>query len=281
MSLFIVFGILLTAFAVGCVVIPLLRRSESGNAPVTATVMAVVLPAAVMLLYVSVSKFDWNASTNPAANTEAKLDLAETEILMGRADLAGETGQRIEEVLVVDPDNPRALFYGGMAAMARNDTELVKVRWERLLQMSPPPNVRQIIEEHLAALGSAIPSAGDAGDAGRGIRVRISVADELVSRIKPGAMLFLVAREPGIPGPPVAVIRKSAGDLPMQVRLSDADSMLPGRTLSALDRVQLIARIANGGDPTAQPGDISGQRVLSTEVARNETVSIHMDQIIE
>lgn len=219
--------------------------------------------------------------------SEAKLGLAEAEILNDRNNVTGEAGVLIEEILVAEPDNPRALFYGGMAAMARNDIDLLEERWGRLLTLSPPPNVRQMIEEQLAALGSTsldvgtAPMASSAAAEKAAISVQVSVSDDLSSRVSSGAVLFLVAREPDRPGPPVAVVRRSAGNLPAVIDISDANAMLPGRTISTLERVKLIARISNSGEPTAQPGDISGETVLETSIAFSDTVVIKMDQVVQ
>jgi cytochrome c-type biogenesis protein CcmH len=349
MSLFIVFGILMTVLAAAFVVTPLLRNANGESAPVTATIMALAVPASVILLYVLVGNFDWNSeqgsasatgvATNdgvpemstaiaslkdrlrrepndlegwlllgrayvqlreyPAARqaylaaieldtgTEAKMGLAEAEILIDRNNLMGSAGVLIEEVLVIEPDNPKALFYGGMAAMARNDVGVLEERWRRLLALSPPPNVRQMIEEQLAGLGSTDLNTGTAptvlsSAAEKGaVSVQVSVSDNLSSRINPGAVLFLVAREPGRPGPPVAVVRQSAGNLPALIKISDANAMLPGRSISALERVQLIARISNSGEPIAQPGDISGEVVLETSTAFSDTIIIDMDQLVQ
>ena len=353
MSSFIVLGILLTALAVGLVVTPLLRRSAGQSAPVAATVTAIVLPALVIMLYVTASNYDWS---NPPAQvpaqgaspdgggsmseavmgleerllsepddlqgwlllgraytqlrqfpdaqrayraalaldqgSDAKLGLAETEILMDRTALVGDAGDLVEEVLAAEPDNPKALFYGGMVARERNDLDAFRQRWERLLDMSPPEDIRKLIVDQLVRLGSDVPSvaaSGEGGDAtvpsarnqGAGIDVRVSVADELAENIETGATMFLVAREPNRPGPPVAAVRENAAALPMLIRITDADAMLPGRTLSALKQIQLVARIANGGDPIAQPGDIFGEIVLPMDAAQGKTVTIVIDQMVE
>jgi cytochrome c-type biogenesis protein CcmH len=353
MSLFIIFAIVMTVLAAAFVVTPLLRAANGENAPVTATIMALAVPASVILLYVWVGNFDWSAKVPqdsmpasapnsdvpdmsaaitsledrlrrepedlegwlllgranlqlqqyPAARqayltairldtgTEARIGLAETEILLDRTSLTGDAGTLIEEVLAVEPDNPRALFYGGMAAMARNDIPLLRQRWQRLLALSPPPDVRQMIEAQLAALDPAVTAEDGDEDGVPGaassvvekgvISVRVAVVNELSSLIKPGAVLFLVAREPARPGPPIAVVKQSAANLPAVIEISDANAMLPGRSISGLDRVQLIARISNSGEPIAQPGDISGERILETATALSETVTIDLDQVVQ
>lgn len=338
-SFFVVIGIGLTLAAVGLVVMPLLKGREGQNAPVTATVTALLIPAAVILLYLATSNFDWKAPAPTAARgpeagmpdigaavaqledrlrsepddlqgwlmlgrsyvqlqrftdaerayrtaldlgggNEAKLGLAEAAVLGDQTNLGRDAGRMIEEVLAAEPDNHKALFYGGMVAGMRDDMTTLQERWQHLLDLSPPPQIRQFLEAQLAGLGARpMPPAADVAGNREGISVHITVSEDLASQIKPGATLFLVAREPERPGPPVAVVRRLAADLPMTVEISDADAMLPGRTLSGLTEVQLIARIANGGEPTAQPGDISGQMRLMTG-GDSGKVKIHMDRLL-
>jgi len=353
MSLFIVFAILLTAFAVALIVFPLLRQSEDRpNAPVAATVMAIVLPALVLLLYVSISNHSWTAQppadTNgqpadaPSAvaldqavaaleerlrrepgdvegwlllgrtyfelqdipkarsafsqalaldgGTEAKLGIAEADILMDRSTLTGDAGRLVEEVLLQEPRNPKALFYGGLVASARGDFTVVRQRWETLLTLSPPPAVKNMLEEQLASMPQGAsdpariaPAAAPPPAPDDGINVRVDIAENLVEKIKPGALLFLVAREPDKPGPPVAAVRQGTSDFPTLIRITDANAMLPGKSLAALARIQLIARIANGGDPIAQSGDIFGEVIWTRAIDDGQSgeVSILMDAVVE
>lgn len=218
------------------------------------------------------------------ASSEAKLGVAEADILMNRDNLSGDAGRLVEEVLQQEPDNPKALFYGGLVASARQDLPTLRQRWERLLAQSPPPNVKKMLEEQLAMLPAApgTPPTPPASPSEDGINVRVAIAADLRQKIKPGAMLFLVARAPDNPGPPVAVVRQGAVNFPTLMRISDANTMLPGQSLDTMDRVHLLARIANGGDPVAQPGDIFGEIFWTRADAEQPIpVDIVMDQVVE
>jgi hypothetical protein len=59
--------------------------------------------------------------------------------------------------------------------------------------------------------------------------------------------------------------------------------MLPGRSLAAISRVHLIARIANGGDPIAQSGDIFGEVYWTRgdDDGQTDAVSILMDTVVD
>jgi cytochrome c-type biogenesis protein CcmH len=52
-------------------------------------------------------------------SVEARLGVAEARIAMDPGALAGPVGEEIEAVLVDEPRNPKALWYGGLRSMAR------------------------------------------------------------------------------------------------------------------------------------------------------------------
>jgi cytochrome c-type biogenesis protein CcmH len=54
-------------------------------------------------------------------------------------------------------------------------------------------------------------------------------------------------------------VRLNSDDLPTTVVLSDANSMIEGRTLSSVDQVQIVARIAFGGTAVPASGDLVGE----------------------
>ena len=70
------------------------------------------------------------------------------------------------------------------------------------------------------------------------------------------ATVFVIARRPDVPGPPVAVRRLSAAELPTRITLTDRDAMLPTTALSSLEAVEVIARASQAGAPTRSSGDV-------------------------
>lgn len=211
----------------------------------------------------------------------AKLGLAEAMTLQNRDALAGDAGAMFEEVLAAQPDNAKALWYGGLVALARGDRPTVQARWERLLQQPELPGpVSQAVIRQLQALGFDVAAAPtDTGGSGTAIDVHVSVSAALKPKMSPEAMLFLIARDGNAQaGPPVAAVRQQAAGLPRTVRISDANAMLAGRNLSQLQNVRLVARVSNGGGAMAQAGDVFGEATWSPGQGR---VSIVMDQLVE
>ena len=95
----------------------------------------------------------------------------------------------------------------------------------------------------------------------------------------PGAALFIFARAPE-GGPPVAVIRETASAVPGEFSLSDANNMLPGRSLADFEALTIVARISASGQPTEQPGDVYGEILYTSEVGSG-IVELVIDRIAQ
>ena len=226
---------------------------------------------------------------DPAPGIDMKLAFAEAETLTDPQALLGEAGGIFEEALEIQPDNPTALWYGGLSAVATERPGVARQRWSRLLQLDPPQAMRDVLQQHLDALGGiAAPArepplqlAQTEPPAGLEIRLRISLGEGLEAATGPGAALFIFARAPE-GGPPVAVIREAASSIPGEFSLSDANNMLPGRSLADFEALTIVARISASGQPTEQPGDVYGEVLYAPEEGSamgGAVVDLVMDQI--
>ncbi|HSC46649.1 MAG TPA: c-type cytochrome biogenesis protein CcmI [Gammaproteobacteria bacterium] len=184
---------------------------------------------------------------------------AESLTLADAADFMDKALPLFEKALQVDPRNAQALWYGGLGALERGDKKLAVQRWQSLLAQNPPAEYRTVIEKYVTQAGGSITQPAAAADTVE-IKVYLSLAPALVSRVKPDETLFLFAEAPGASGgPPLAVRKLKASDLPLDITLSDQDVVVPGRSLSGYSELIVTARISTGGTPTAQPGDLMGQ----------------------
>ena len=238
--------------------------------------------------YLVSGRFDDAAGALEKANSIAgsrdpvlQMDLAEALVLTERPEQQGRAKQIIEATLAADPSNQKALWYQGIMAARSGDKQTAITNFNKLLAQNPPDEIRQILVAQLSELGappegSGQPAAGMAAmgagmgaaqggapagaePVGRTIRIAVSVDQSLAGKLKPGTPVFVSAREPGIPGPPIAAVRISSDDLPTTVVLSDANSMIEGRNLSSVNQVQLVARVAFGGTAVPASGDLVGE----------------------
>jgi cytochrome c-type biogenesis protein CcmH len=214
-------------------------------------------------------------------NAAAILGIAESLVAQDPEQLSGAAGKMFERVLEMDPDNGKALFYGAFAALSRQELPLARERLQRMLQLNPPPQVRDILQQRVAAIdaalgqGAAAQSAPAASDDAR-IAVRVSLSPRLAAKIPADAPLFVAARDPQQPGPPFAV-KRLAAKFPVDVELSPADAMLASRRIAAGQRLEVVARVALGGTPTASSGDPFGQ--VSYHVGKDGKLDIVIDRL--
>lgn len=230
-----------------------------------------------------------------AQDGQTLVDLGEATLLNDGATLAGRAGQLFENAVALAPDNPKALFYAGLAAVERGDNELGAERWEALLATSPPQNVRQILEQRIAALrgedpmaqppamAAAPPAAVEPEDALTSsapadgvVNVAVSLGKSAAAAGLPDATVFVIVRVPDQPGPPVAAIRRRVSELPATVAIFDSDAMIAGRPPSAFENVEVVARVSLTGQPGEQPGDWYGRRTVAT--GSGEVVPIVIDE---
>ena len=214
-----------------------------------------------------------------------RLDLAEALVLSGDAAGQGRARQLVDEVLKSDPANQKALWYSGVIALRNDDAATARQRFRALLAQEPPGEIRGILETQLAALEGVTPAQGSGDGAsvsassatrGRTIRVAVSINEGLASRLKTVVPVFVSARQPGIPGPPLAAVRLTSEALPATVELSDANAMIEGRNLSSVDEVEVSARVAFGGTAITAPGDLVGS--ARSRRSSQEEVAITIDR---
>jgi cytochrome c-type biogenesis protein CcmH len=121
------------------------------------------------------------------------------------------------------------------------------------------------------------PSAATRGKAE--ISGTVEITARLARQAANGATLFIYAKQPNAPGPPLAVLRVRAEHWPVTFTLNDANAMVPGRNLSNAKAVQIEARISKNGDALPQSGDLVGT-VTSVNPRDGHPVKISIDREI-
>lgn len=161
-----------------------------------------------------------------------------------------------EKVLLMDPNNTQALWYGGLGALQRGDSKLAIRRWNALLAQNPPADYRAYIEKAIVGAGGRVAEANP----GASISVHVSLAAAVMAKVSPDDTVFVYAQPTGTQfGPPLAAKRLQVRDLPVDLELSDRDAVVPGRMISAYGAVTVFARVSKSGTATARAGDLIGQ----------------------
>ena len=242
---------------------------------------------------------------------EAITGLGEALVLTDEASLAGRAGQLFDDALNLSPSDPKALWYGGMAALQTGRLRVGRDRLQLLLQAEGiPQEMRGMLQGKVDELngelgesggesgnsaGSNIPASvpsngaqgsppataqaepASAAQGQRQITVSIKVAPQIQQQLGGQLPLFVLARDPSAGGPPLAVQRHTSAQLPMTITLTEGDAMIAGRSIASVPRVQVVARLSRSGGPQAKSGDFFGEATY--EFGKNTgTVQITIDQ---
>ena len=231
----------------------------------------------------AIEAFQHAVAIESGANGETLVDLGEAVLLQDQAAITGRAGELFESAIALMPNNPKALFYAGMAALERGDRSLAADRWEALLATAPPQNIQDILRPRIAELRGEGPQAPapatvPAAAAGPVVTVNVSLGDEARALARSDATVFVIARDPAQPAPPIVAVRRTVSELPDAVAINDSDAMIPGRLPSAFAQLEVIVRVSMTGQPTAQSGDWFGSEVIDT--AGTSVIGIVIDQTV-
>lgn len=186
---------------------------------------------------------------------------------------------QLRRALALDPGNQRAQWFIGVVQRQRGEDALAVATWEALLpalDAETATALRAQIDQAREAAGMppAPPMAASSEAPGQtaaaggttatpGLRVRVALDPEFAARVRlrGDAVVFVIARAAGGPPMPVAVERHTLQDLPLDIVLDDADSLMPTMKLSALTDIELVARISATGSANRAEGDVESTPV--------------------
>jgi len=117
-----------------------------------------------------------------------------------------------------------------------------------------------------------------------GVEVSVALgaaAEASMPQLPNGAVLFIIAREEGSSGgPPLGVRRIDQPVLPLQLTLTDRDSMMPQRPISRSAGIMLQARLSLTGQPIAAAGDWQSTST-QVDIGNGELTRLILDQKVE
>lgn len=183
--------------------------------------------------------------------------------------LEGEPERLVARALEIDPGNLKALALAGTAAFERGDYARAAELWERMLPNVPAGSEEAgVIRENVAEARkrAAAPATRLTGT--------VRIAPALKGKFGPDDALFIYARAVEGPAMPLAVVRRKAGELPLEFSLDDSMAMAPGMALSSFPRIVVTARISRSGSAKAQAGDLQGASAPVANAASGVAVTI-------
>jgi cytochrome c-type biogenesis protein CcmH len=221
------------------------------------------------------------------------VELVEAQLFAsGNPQITAEMVQILQQAVALQPDLQKGWWLLGLAAAQQGDDAQAIAYWQKLLQgMEPGSSVAQTVQAQIAEAQARMQSSVPTGTgreepqaAWQSATVRVELdesANATLGQMPSTAALFLIARVPGeSAGPPLAVKRINQPSFPMEISLTDADSMLPQRPVSGFTTLQLQARLSITGEALASSGDWQSQAaILSKE--QQEDLNLLINQQVE
>lgn len=188
-------------------------------------------------------------------NAGLMVDYAESIFRAGKPDTPDPRAREwIDKALAAEPDNQRARFFSGILLLqAGNPKEAASV-WEGLLPRVDAATAQALLPQiNRARAEAGLPAM--AMPAVRAVSMTIALDPSLANQPPPGSVLFVFAKRTEGSGPPLAAKRIPLTAFPVQLQLSDADSVMPTDTLFSQSAFILQARLPAGGTAEAGAGD--------------------------
>ncbi|MGH7218751.1 MAG: c-type cytochrome biogenesis protein CcmI, partial [Nitrospiraceae bacterium] len=177
--------------------------------------------------------------------------------------LEGKPEVLIQQALMIDPRNVKALMLAGTVAFNRKNYARAAKDWEQAHANLPADIDPEMTQQLMAAIAEAKSQLGGGQEtvsaytdssaqvqpAGqpRAIRGTVTVAPSLAGKGSATDTLFVFAREMSGPPMPVAIVRATKKDLPFTFQLDDSTSPMPSRKLSGAGTVVIVARLSKSG----------------------------------
>ncbi len=190
----------------------------------------------------------------------------------------------VDKTLSADPFDVTALGLLGIESYESGDYGAAIEFWRKGLTNATPEQADSLksgitsARDKLLAAGGTVPDLPELAEAK--IPLTVSLSPELQSRVTPDMTVFIFARPVG-GRMPLAAKRVTVADLPLNLVLDDSMAMSPQAKLSGAQTVEVTARISASGQPTPQPGDLSGTISPVAVHGQVDILELSIDHIVE
>ena len=185
-------------------------------------------------------------------NPDYLVSYAITLAILHQKNFQGEPEQLLQRALALNPTNVRALSLAGSVAYERRDYPAALAYWNQVLPLIAADSelVRSTINSITEAqrlISVVQPSVSGTLALDPQLKSRLAISDT--------DTVFIYARAADGPKFPLAVLRTTVKQLPMNFTLDDSMAVVANSKLSDYPQLILGARISHSGSATASSGD--------------------------
>jgi hypothetical protein len=168
------------------------------------------------------------------------------------------------------------LSISGEVALQPGDLEVVS----SVLHFGPAPQTLSLAlgGANASAADTAAPPAAAPQQAAGALSIPVHLALGTGVTLAPTTTVFLIVRATDGSPMPLAVKRFVVADLPKDLTLTQADAMVPGRSIAAAQAIELVARASIDGNVKPVPGDFEGHSGLLKIADITSPIVLTIDQ---
>jgi cytochrome c-type biogenesis protein CcmH len=212
----------------------------------------------------------YDAALKLSADDDLQLERIEVMAMQRQGNFDGEPWRVIRDILQKDPQHYGALLTAGSASYAERKYADALKYWEQArkpLEANHPdlPGLENAIATVRETMGlpakaaSTGPSGGSAAaSSALNVSGQISLSAALKAKASPNDTVFVYATPANGDRMPLAIMKTTVSQLPLNFTLDDSTAMTPDRKLSTAGEVFIKVRVSKSGNAMPQSGDLTG-----------------------
>jgi cytochrome c-type biogenesis protein CcmH len=212
----------------------------------------------------------YDAALKLSADDDLQLERIEVMAMQRQGNFDGEPWRVIRDILQKDPQHYGALLTAGSASYAERKYADALKYWEQArkpLEANHPdlPGLENAIVTvretmGLPAKAASIGHSGGPAAASSALNVsgQISLSAALKAKASPNDAVFVYATPANGDRMPLAIMKTTVSQLPLNFTLDDSTAMTPDRKLSTAGEVFIKVRVSKSGNAMPQSGDLTG-----------------------
>ena len=204
----------------------------------------------------------YDTALKMSADDDLQLERIEVMAMQRQGQFEGEPWRVIREILQKDPQHFGALLTAGSASYAEGKYADALKYWEQArkpLDANNPDlpgleNAIATVRDKLGMPTKPVPSVSSALN----VSGQISLSAALKAKVSPNDVVFVYATPANGDRMPLAIMKTTVSQLPLNFMLDDSTAMTPERKLSMAGEVLVKVRVSKSGNAMPQSGDLTG-----------------------
>ena len=204
----------------------------------------------------------YDTALKMSADDDLQLERIEVMAMQRQGQFEGEPWRVIREILQKDPQHFGALLTAGSASYAEGKYADALKYWEQArkpLDANNPDlpgleNAIATVRDKLGMPTKPVPSVSSTLN----VSGQISLSAALKAKVSPNDAVFVYATPANGDRMPLAIMKTTVSQLPLNFMLDDSTAMTPERKLSMAGEVLVKVRVSKSGNAMPQSGDLTG-----------------------